>query len=102
MEALQNIFDSEEFVLRRERPYQFEILLNSNSETEENNHLKLKLIFDLPRLYPDETPTVRIKNLAETYINTTLMYMYEEDIKHLSAESLGCPMVFDICNCIKG
>jgi len=42
----------EEFLLEEERPYKFEITINSNGESAEKNHLKLKAIFDLPDNYP--------------------------------------------------
>jgi hypothetical protein len=51
IEALESIF-MDEFVLVEERPFKFEIQINSNGESEEKNHLKLKAIIDLPDSYP--------------------------------------------------
>lgn len=51
IEALQSIF-VEEFTLLQDQPYKFEILINSNSESEEKNFIKLKVIVDLPLNYP--------------------------------------------------
>lgn len=44
---------------------------------------------------------MRIKNLAEEYLNTTIIYKFEEDIKFRANENIGAPMVYDICQCIQ-
>jgi hypothetical protein len=52
IEALQYIFSEQELIMITEKPYKFEIMINSN-ENEANNHIKMKLIFELPIMYPD-------------------------------------------------
>lgn len=42
-----------EFNLKEEKPYKFEIMINSNSESEEKNFLKLRLTIELPDNYPE-------------------------------------------------
>ena len=51
VQALESIF-MEDFVLCEERPFKFEITIKANSESEERNFLKLKLVIDIPELYP--------------------------------------------------
>ena len=46
IESLQYIYP-EEFDLQTERPFKFEIMLNSNTESEDLNYLKLRVSFDL-------------------------------------------------------
>ena len=51
IQALESIF-TEDFTLLEEKPYKFEININSNQESQEKNYLKLKMIVDLPDNYP--------------------------------------------------
>lgn len=76
IEALQSIF-MEEFELTEEKPYKFEITINSNGESQEKNFLKLKAIFDLPDSYPHIVPLVRIKNLSPDIINSNKILEYD-------------------------
>ena len=46
VESLQYIFP-EEIKVNKEKPYNFEILINSNTESEDKNFLKLRITFDL-------------------------------------------------------
>ena len=46
IESLQYIFP-EEFTLNNEKPYKFDIMINSNTESEDKNFLKLRISFDL-------------------------------------------------------
>lgn len=80
IESLQNIY-VDEFKVLREKPYQLEVMVNSNTESEERNLLKLKLIFDLPPAYPEEVPLLRIKNLSPDYLDNKLIDKYEEQVK---------------------
>ena len=34
-------------------------------------------------------------------LNTTTLYKYEEDIKEVANDNIGCPMVYAICECVK-
>ena len=56
IESLQCIYLEEELKILREKPYQIEVLINSNTESEDKNHLKLKVIFDLLPEYPECVP----------------------------------------------
>ena len=77
VEALQSIFDETEFKLLSENPYSFEIEVNANSESEDRNHLKLLVRFDLPATYPETLPVIRLKNLSKEYLDSSDMYRYE-------------------------
>jgi hypothetical protein len=46
LESLGYIYP-EELTILREKPYSFELIINSNTETEERNFLKMKILFDL-------------------------------------------------------
>jgi hypothetical protein len=46
-----------------EKPYKFELTINSNSN-EEENHLKMLLITEWPTDYPNNIPFMRLKNLS--------------------------------------
>lgn len=89
IETLRCIFIDEEFVMKREKPYNFEILVNSNTESEERNYLKLKLIFDLPEGYPNEVPYFRIKNLAPEYIDNNALEVFESQMRERANDNLG-------------
>ena len=67
MEAIQVIFP-EELNIKSEKPYNFEIQINSNAD-EEDNHLKVLLLVELPHDYPQNVPHMRIKNLAPDYLD---------------------------------
>jgi len=87
--------------LKREKPYNFEILVNSNTESEERNFLKLKLIFDLPENYPNEIPYFRIKNLAPDYIDNNAMEVFENEIRARATDSIGQMMIFEMVDLLK-
>ena len=87
--------------MKREKPYNFEILVNSNTESEERNFLKLKLIFDLPENYPNEIPYFRIKNLAPDYIDNNAMEVFENEIRARATESIGQMMIFEMVDLLK-
>ena len=63
VEALSCIF-IDEFKLHDERPYRFDVTINANQESDEKNFLKVKLVVELPPNYPDEAPSIRLKNLV--------------------------------------
>jgi hypothetical protein len=89
IETLKSIFVEEELEIKKEKPYNFEIMLNSNTESEERNFLKLKLIFDLPEDYPNEIPYFRIKNLSTDYIDNNSLEAFETEMRERANESLG-------------
>ena len=47
IESLGYIFPPEELTILQEQPYKLEVILNSNTESEDRNFLKMKVIFDL-------------------------------------------------------
>ena len=84
------------------KPYSFELRINSNSEDEERNHLKLMIRFDLPKDYPDVSiPLYRIKNLSKEYLDSNDLYRYECLIRERAHESVGAPMIFDLADLIR-
>lgn len=87
--------------MKREKPYNFEILVNSNTESEERNFLKLKLIFDLPENYPNEIPYFRIKNLAPDYIDNNAMEVFENEMRARATDSIGQMMIFEMVDLLK-
>ena len=101
IETLKCIFDEDEFTIKKDKPYNFEILLNSNTESEERNYLKLKLIFDLPESYPDEIPYFRIKNLSPDYIDNNAIDSFENEMRERANESLGQMMIFELADLLK-
>ena len=101
IESLKCIFEEEEFVIKREKPYNFEILIHSNTESEERNYLKLKLIFDLPESYPNEIPYFRIKNLCPDYIDNNALEIFENEMRERANESLGQMMIFELSDLLK-
>jgi hypothetical protein len=84
-----------------ERPYRFEIQINSNSEGADKNHLKLKILFELPDDYPNTTPVTILKNLSPDIIHNNKMVELEGLIDEKKRENLGNPMIFDICEALR-
>ena len=101
METLKCIFDEEELTIKREKPYNFEIVIHSNTESEERDYLKLKLIFDLPDSYPNEIPFFRIKNLSPDYIDNNTIDRFENEMRERANESLGQMMIFELADLLK-
>ena len=102
IEALENIFEPTELTILAVKPYIVEVIINSNTESEEKNNLKLKVRFDLPGGYPhEEEPIVRIKNLSGTYLDNNDIYRYEQLVRSTATESLGMPMIFTLCDLLR-
>ena len=101
MDTLKSIFVEEELNIKREKPYNFEILIHSGNETEERDFLKLKLIFDLPEDYPNEIPYFRIKNLTPDYINNNALEAFEEEMRERANENIGQMMIFELADLLK-
>lgn len=100
IQACECIF-LEQFQMLEERPFKFEILINSNSESEDKNHLKLKIVFDLPNSYPNTTPVTILKNLSPDIIHNNKMVEFENLIDEKKRENIGNPMVFEICEALR-
>ena len=62
------------------------MLLKANSESVEKNHLSLKLTFELPDDYPNNVPSVRLKNLSPDIINNNLVLEFEKLIMKKAEE----------------
>ena len=74
-EALEVIFP-DEFKILNEKPYKFEIIINSNTEKDEN-YLKMLLMVELPHDYPENVPFLRLKNLSPDFLNNRNIFDYE-------------------------
>lgn len=101
METLKCIFSEEELSIKKEKPYQLEVLLNSNTESEERNYLKLRVIYDLPEAYPNEVPFFRLKNLSPDYLDNNALEMFESDMRAQAEESIGQMMLFELTDLLK-
>ena len=84
-----------------EKPYKFEVLLKANSESDEKNHLSLKLTFELADDYPNSVPSVRLKNLSPDIINNNLVLDFEKLIMKKAEESLGTRMIYEVCEAVR-
>ena len=100
IESLQYIFP-EEITIENEKPYKFDVLINSNTESEDKNHLKVNIYFDLGEDYPNTAPYFRVKNLSTEYLDNSLLDAYEEQMKEIARENLGNMMIFQICDHIR-
>jgi len=101
IESLKCIFEEDELVFKREKPYNFEILIHSSNESNERDYLKLKLIFDLPESYPNEIPYFRIKNLTPEYIDNNALEVFENEMRERANENLGQMMIFELADLLK-
>lgn len=84
-----------------EKPYKFEVLLKANSESDEKNHLSLKMTFELPDDYPNSIPSVRLKNLSPDIISNNLVLDFEKLIMKKAEESLGTMMIYEVCETVR-
>ena len=100
IEAIKCIF-MEDFQLIEEKPYKFEVLLKANSESVEKNHLSLKLTFELPDDYPNNVPSVRLKNLSPDIINNNLVLEFEKLIMKKAEESIGTMMLYEVIEALR-
>jgi hypothetical protein len=101
IEALECIFEPTELTIFAVKPYVVEVIINSNTESEEKNNLKLKVRFDLPGEYPNTEPIVRIKSLSGDYLDNNDIYRYEQLVRQTATESLGDPMIFTLCDLLR-
>lgn len=100
VESLTYIY-CEDFELKSEQPYNFEIMLNSNTESEDKNFLKLKITFDLQQDYPQCVPYFRIKNLSQDYLDNTVLDKWENLMREKAEELIGSMMIFEITDFLK-
>ena len=91
----------EDLVIHEEKPYKFEVLLNSNNESKEKNHLQLKLTFELPDDYPNSMPSIRVKNMSPDIINNNMILEFEKLISNKAQESIGTFMLYEICEALR-
>ena len=101
IETLKSIFNEDELNIKREKPYQLEILVNSSNEGDDRNYLKLMLIFDLPDTYPEEVPHFRIKNLTPDYINNNTLEKFSDEMRERAQDSIGQMMIFELTDLLK-
>ena len=95
IEALEVIFP-DEFTILAKKPFKFEIMINSNSESAEN-HLQMLLIVELPHDYPNTIPDMRLKNKSPKYLDNRMIDEYECQMRAKAHESVGMQMIFEIC-----
>ena len=100
IESLKYIYP-EELTVLREKPYSLEIVINSNTEDEERNFLKMKVLFDLQNSYPDCAPYYRLKNLSPDYMDNKFLDHCETLLRQKGEEILGQMMIFEMCDLIK-
>ena len=100
IEAIKCIF-MDDLKILEEKPYKFEVLLNSNNESQDKNHIQLKLTFELPDDYPNSMPSIRIKNLSPDIINNNLILDFERLIGNKAQESLGTFMIYEVCEALR-
>lgn len=101
IESLQCIYLESEFEMVRERPYRFDIKINSNTEDESRNFLKLRITFDLQREYPNCVPVFRIKNLSPEYLDNRTLDKLEDEMREYANENLENMMIYSMCDILK-
>ena len=100
LEALECIFP-DEFSIVAKKPYKFNLIINSNSDKDQN-HLKMVLIVEVPHNYPEEEiPFLRVKSLTPEYLTNTHLDKYECEIRQLARDALGGPVLFDIAEYLR-
>ena len=100
LESLTYIYP-EELIIKKERPFSFEVMINSNTETEERNFLKMKMMFELQLSYPDVVPFFRLKNLSPDYMDNKFIDYCETILREKGEECIGSMMIFEMCDLIR-
>ena len=100
IESLKYIYP-EELTILREKPYSIEIVIHSNTESEDRNFLKLKILFDLQLSYPDCAPYYRLKNLSPDYMDNKFLDHCETLLRQRCEDLMGQMMLFEMCDLIK-
>ena len=65
------------------------MIINSNTESEERNFLKMKIYFDLQNSYPDCVPYFRLKNLSPDYMDNNFLDRCETKMRAHAEEVIG-------------
>ena len=99
IEACKYIF-MDDLTMLEEKPYKFEVILNSSSESSEN-HLSLKMTLELPDAYPNEVPAFRIKNLSPDIIDNNQVLNFEKIVLKKAEASIGTPMIYEMCEALR-
>ena len=86
----------DELTVTARKPYKVEIVINSSAD-EEENHLRMLLLAEIPWNYPNNIPFLRLKNLTTNFLNNKNIDKFETEIRALARENLGTQMMFDIC-----
>ena len=100
VESLGYIYP-EELTIIQEQPYKLEIIINSNTESEDRNFLKMKIHFDLGNSYPDVLPYFRLKNLSPDYMDNNFLDRCENLMRTKGEECVGSMMLFEMCDIVK-
>lgn len=101
IESLGYIFP-EELSIIQEKPYKLDIHINSNTESEERNFLKMKIHFDLQASYPDCVPYFRLKNLSPDFMDNNFLDRCETLMSRHAEENIGQMMLFELADIVKG
>lgn len=64
-------------------------MLNSNTESEDKNFLKLTISFTLQTNYPEVVPYFKVKNHSPEYIDNAVLDKYETETKEVGVENVG-------------
>lgn len=59
------------------------------------------MIFELPDAYPNEVPTIRIKNQSPDIIDNNKILDFERQAIEKAEQSVGAPMIYEVCESIR-
>ena len=91
----------EELTILKEKPYSFEVVIDSNTESEERNFLRMKIHFDLQNSYPEVPPYYRLKNLSPDYMDNKFIDHCENLLRIKGEDLIGEMMIFEMCDLVK-
>ena len=63
--------------------------INANTESEDMNYLKIKIMFDLQNSYPEVAPHFRLINLSPDYIDNKFVDYCETLLRNKAEECIG-------------
>ena len=63
--------------------------INANTESEDMNYLKIKIMFDLQNSYPEVAPNFRLRNLSPDYIENKFFDYCETQLRNRAEECIG-------------
>ena len=96
LEALEFIFP-DEMTIHFKRPYKMDIMINSNS-CEEENHLKMLLILEIPHDYPQQIPFIRLKNQSPDFLDNKILDQLEQEAREVARDTIGYQMLFSVAD----